>query len=203
MRWATHQGVLVYICITRCIALCCWATRGSERPLWGFFSRACTPLPPTRRCRVSCIRPTPHSCIPSFTNAACGVGKALPMVDGMERARVRVRAAEAELERAKVELARLEVERAAVPAFHVSPRRRWGAGFTPSAAGGGGEPCAGVGEPGHECCIPCCVHHMERRTRRAVLSSGTTAVWSRTRPSGSRASPRCAFPPSYRDKPNQ
>jgi hypothetical protein len=46
MRWATHQGVLVYICITRCIALCCWATRGSERPLWGFFSRACTPLPP-------------------------------------------------------------------------------------------------------------------------------------------------------------
>jgi hypothetical protein len=56
------------------------------------------------------------------------------MVDGIvERARARVRAAELELEleRAKVELARLEVGRAAVPAFHESQESQWGAGLPP------------------------------------------------------------------------
>jgi hypothetical protein len=47
------------------------------------------------------------------------------MVDEIvERARARVRAAE--LERANVELVRLEVERAEVPTFHESQESKWG-----------------------------------------------------------------------------
>jgi hypothetical protein len=169
-----HQsrGVLVYIRITRCHrALCCWATRCRvSEGLSGASSPVRPRLSPTMRGRVSCTLPTPHSLTPSFTEQRAAWGGQLPMVDGIvERARARVREEELELERAKADLARLEVERAAVPAFHVSVGGR----STASAAGGGG---AGVGGPGHERRIPCGVHHMERRTRRAVLSPGTTAV---------------------------
>jgi hypothetical protein len=169
-----HQsrGVLVYIRITRCHrALCCWATRRRvSEGLSGASSPVRPRLSPTMRGRVSCTLPTPHSLTPSFTEQRAAWGGQLPMVDGIvERARARVREEELELERAKADLARLEVERAAVPAFHVSVGGR----STASAAGGGG---AGVGGPGHERRIPCGVHHMERRTRRAVLSPGTTAV---------------------------
>ena len=100
---ATRQssGVLAYIRITRCIARCAVEPPAAalERPLWGFFSvRAhLSPTIPHEAWQGelhTANTPQPHSELHYHSSVRRGV----------ERARARVRAAELELQRAKVEL---------------------------------------------------------------------------------------------------
>jgi hypothetical protein len=141
--------------------LCCWATRTAlEGPLWGFSPCVLASLSHEAwQGELHTVNtPQPHSELHYHSS----VRRGQLLVDGSRGA-------------TGAGAGTTGGGACGSASFAYVTREPVGSGFALSAAGGGGEARAGGG-PGHETGVPCGVHHMELRTRRAVLSSGTTAV---------------------------